>query len=106
MESYSTRYGVNLVQVKPHGEGVLFCLQECLFDPSHNNNEAAIGQTGEGKLFYHCFHNSCKGRTWAEARAKISGDDKLTEFIVALTILEILLKELKAQTTGRVEPSP
>ena len=82
VESYLTRYGVNVVQVKPHGGGVLFCLQECLFDPSHNDNEAAIGQTGEGKLFYHCFHNSCKGRTWAEARAKISGDDKLTEFIV------------------------
>jgi hypothetical protein len=73
VESYLTRYGVNLVQVKPHGGGVLFCLQECLFDPSHNGNEAAIGQTGEGKLYYQCFHNSCKGRTWAEARAKISG---------------------------------
>ena len=101
VESYLTRYGVNLVQVKPHGGGVLFCLQECLFDPSHNGNEAAIGQTGEGKLFYHCFHNSCKGRTWAEARAKISGDDKLTEFIVGANhFRDSSQGSSKAQTTG------
>jgi len=82
LESYLSRYGVKVVQVKPHGGGVLYCLQECLFDPSHNDNEAAIGQTAEGKLYYQCFHNSCKGRTWAEARAKISGQDKLTEFTI------------------------
>ena len=101
VESYLNRYGVNVVQVKPHGGGVLFCLQECLFDPSHNGNEAAIGQTGEGKLFYHCFHNSCKGRTWAEARAKISGDDKLTEFIVGANhFRDSSQGSSKAQTTG------
>ena len=69
-------------KVKDHGGGQLHCLAECLFDPGHRNNEAAIGQTAEGKLYYQCFHNSCKDRIWAEARQIISGADKLSRFIV------------------------
>lgn len=82
VEAYLTHYGVEVVKVKPYRGGMLYCLRECLFDPSHSDNEAAIGQAADGKLFYQCFHNSCKGRTWTEARQKISGGAKLTEFIV------------------------
>lgn len=82
LDAYLKWYGVEVVMVKPHGGGFIYCLRECLFDPSHNGNEAAIGQTAEGMMYYQCFHNSCNGRTWAEARAKISGHDKLTEFII------------------------
>ena len=85
VQAYLKHYGVDVVDVKPHGAGILYCLGECLFDSSHTGNEAAIGQTAEGKLYYQCFHNSCKGRTWAEARAEISGHDKLTEFIIGAT---------------------
>jgi putative DNA primase/helicase len=80
---YLRHYASEVVKIKEHGGGVLHCLQECLFDPGHSGNEAAIGQTAEGKLFYQCFHNSCKGRTWAEARQIISGNDKLTRFMPA-----------------------
>ena len=45
--------------------------------PNHSPNESAIGQTKNGKLFYQCFHNSCEGKTWKEARKIISGDDKI-----------------------------
>jgi putative DNA primase/helicase len=65
------------VKVKNNGSSVLYCLKHCVFDESHSNNESAIGQTAEGKLFYQCFHNSCKGKTWHEARQIISGDDPL-----------------------------
>jgi len=44
-------------------------------------NESAIGKTSEGKLFYQCFHESCKTRTWNEARKIISGDDSLWDFV-------------------------
>jgi hypothetical protein len=57
-------------------------LETCLFNPDHAGNEAAIGQAADGKLYYKCFHNSCQGRTWAEARQIISGDDKLGQFMV------------------------
>jgi hypothetical protein len=107
VESYLNRYGVKVVQVKPYAGAVLYGLQECLFDPAHNGNEAAIGQTGEGKLFYQCFHNSCKGRTWAEARAKISGDDKLTEFIVGANhCRDSSQGSSPAQTTGEGGTQP
>ena len=49
------------------------------FDQSHTRGEAAIGQTDEGKLFYQCFHESCKNHTWHEARQIISGDAPLFE---------------------------
>jgi len=81
LPAYLAHYGVEVVKVKEHGGGQLHCLAACLFDPGHRNNEAAIGQTAEGKLYYQCFHNSCKGRTWAEARQSISGGDNLKEFV-------------------------
>ena len=60
----------------------MYCLEHCLFDPTHAGNEAAIGQAADGTLFYQCFHDSCQGRTWAEARRIISGEVKLGEFII------------------------
>jgi hypothetical protein len=82
IEAYLSHYGVVVSKVKEHRGGMLYCLETCLFDPGHSGNEAAIGRTAEGKLYYQCFHNSCKGRTWVEARRLISGDDKLTRFII------------------------
>lgn len=81
LAAYLNHYRVEVAKVKPHGGGMLYCLQECIFDPSHSGNEAAIGQAQDGKLFYQCFHNSCT-HTWAEARSIISGSDKLTKFII------------------------
>jgi putative DNA primase/helicase len=52
-----------------------------VFDSSHTTNEASIIQDVSGKLFYQCFHNSCKGRTWTEARELISGKDSLKQFM-------------------------
>lgn len=82
LAAYLSHYGVEVVKVKPHGQGKLYCLEECLFDSSHNSNEAAIGQAADGKLFYQCFHSSCKGRTWGEARELISKGDNLGRFMV------------------------
>lgn len=82
LAAYLEHYGVEIVRVKEHGSSQLYCLAQCLFDPSHTGNEAAIGQAADGKLFYQCFHNSCKGREWAEARQLISHGDKLGQFMV------------------------
>ncbi|MBM4274369.1 MAG: DUF3987 domain-containing protein [Deltaproteobacteria bacterium] len=85
VEAYLRHYGVEVLMVKPHCGGLLYCLHECMFDSSHSGNEAAIFQAANGGLAYKCFHNSCKARTWAEARARISGHDKLTGFIIGGT---------------------
>jgi hypothetical protein len=79
LAAYLQKYGVPVKAVKDHRGSTLHVLEHCLFDESHRGGEAAIGQTPEGKLFYQCFHDSCKGRTWHDARSKISGTDRLTE---------------------------
>ena len=81
VEAYLGHYGIEVVKLKQNGTSTLYCLRECVFDRAHTTNGSAIGITSEGKLFYQCFHNSCNGRTWKEARQKISGNDSLAPFL-------------------------
>jgi hypothetical protein len=80
--AYLAHYGRKMVKVKPYADGLLYCLEECIFDPSHSPNESGILQAADGTLSYQCFHDSCKGRTWKAARKIISGAAKLTLFMV------------------------
>jgi len=82
VRAYLEHYGINVIKEKPTGSGaVLFCLSECLFDPNHRGNEAAIVQSDTAPyLTYQCFHSSCRNRTWREAREHISGNDSLAPF--------------------------
>ena len=81
LSAYLSRYGIAVRKTKDHGGAELFVLDRCLFDESHSGGEASIGQAADGKLFYQCFHDSCKGRTWADARQAISGADSLASFM-------------------------
>jgi hypothetical protein len=87
VRAYLTHYGKEVVKEKPWQGGTLFGLAHCVFDESHQDNEAAIGQWADGGLYYQCFHATCKAarRTWTEARELISGADKLTPFMVGGT---------------------
>ena len=76
---YLDHYGVEYTEKKKAGF-TLYVLRECLFDPNHRGKEASIVQADDGLLSYQCFHDSCRGRTWAEARAIISNDDSLAQF--------------------------
>ncbi len=81
LEKYLEDHDIDVKKTKQHGTSTLYVLNECVFNPDHGAGESAIGQTDTGKLFYQCFHDSCQGRTWAEARKIISGDEKMTEFM-------------------------
>ncbi|MFZ0931364.1 MAG: hypothetical protein WAN11_22360 [Syntrophobacteraceae bacterium] len=81
LAEYLDKYNIPVKEVKEHQGATLNVLHTCLFDGNHTGGEAAIGQAADGKLFYHCFHNSCKDKTWHDAREKISGSDPLGEFI-------------------------
>jgi len=81
VEKYLNHYGISVGGIKKVGSSTFYLLDECVFDSDHSPNKSAIGQHATGELFYTCFHNSCKSRTWSEAREKISGDDKLTDFM-------------------------
>ncbi len=67
--------------IKEHVVGRIHALDCCIFDPSHGKGEASIIQGPDGTPRYQCFHDSCKGRTWNEARFKISGSASLSPFM-------------------------
>lgn len=76
---YLSAHGIEH-KLKRKDDADFYVLRECLFDPGHRNGESAIVSGSKG-LFYQCFHNSCADRTWHDARALISGDKKLTEWM-------------------------
>jgi hypothetical protein len=78
--TYLKDHDVTVVDVKETPTGTLYLLESCLFDPSHTEKEASIIQNSSGKLFYQCFHNSCRDKKWKDARRLISGDDDLSQF--------------------------
>lgn len=77
LDFYGVAYKVDAV---PNGKA--YRLEKCVFDPSHGPNEASIYHTPGASPFltYQCFHNSCRGYTFKDARAAISGSDKLAQF--------------------------
>ncbi len=79
VEKYLNHYNTSF-KVKRNGVGTIYALEFCPFDSSHVWESSIIQQTG-GKLLFQCFHNSCKGHTWKEARQIISGDDSLAQFM-------------------------
>ena len=80
VQAYLSHYGIETVKTKQQAGATFYCLKHCVFDPEHAHNDSAIVQDNDGMLTYQCFHNSCEGRTWKEARQVISGDDSLAQF--------------------------
>jgi hypothetical protein len=81
VRAYLEHYKQECTGEKEKEDYTMYLLKECIFDSSHKGKDSFIGQSKDGKLlFYKCFHDSCDGRTWNEAREKISGEDKLTQF--------------------------
>lgn len=76
LDHYEVRYSI-----KQSSGRTIYRLEHCLFDPAHIRNEAAIIQMDDGTLLYQCFHASCKGHTWMEARKIISGNGSLKPFM-------------------------
>ena len=77
--AYLDHYGIQY-NIKREPTRTIYRLHQCLFDPAHGRNEASIIQDLDGVVAYQCFHDSCAGRKWSEARTKISGDDSLAPF--------------------------
>lgn len=77
--AYLSRYGIPVVGEKRHGTATMYLLERCVFDDGHTGKEAAIMQDDSGKLLYQCFHDSCQGKTWHDARQIISGSDYIQD---------------------------
>jgi P4 family phage/plasmid primase-like protien len=80
MRAYLDHYGVEVIKEKSRDNGILYCLAHCVFDPSHEK-EAGIWQgPNRPYMTYQCFHDSCRGKTWKDAKHQISGSDSLAPF--------------------------
>ena len=77
---YLTHYGIKFKTRQKNGS-TFYCLDSCIFDSGHKNNDAAVLQTESGVLLYQCFHASCQGRQWRDARELISGNTSLSNFM-------------------------
>ena len=80
LANFGIAYSVKEKSDKAHGPATLYCLDTCLFNPDHGKGEASIVVPRHGAIKYQCFHDSCKGKGWKDARRIISGDRKLAEF--------------------------
>lgn len=105
VKKYLKRYNVPVVKTVSVGTATLYCLKTCIFDDQHTDkgrvNDAAIGQTGEGKLFYQCFHEGCAGTKWVDAKERISGKDSLIPFVMRdlKPLVEKYVNELTGSTS-------
>jgi len=79
LDEYLAKYDVPVKEKKHQGNKTLYILEHCLFDESHTGKDAAVIQYDSGALAYHCFHNSCADKHWADVRKIISGDAKIME---------------------------
>jgi len=77
LSHYHVPYDVFGSCTKP---AMVYQLKHCLFDPDHEQRQAAIVVPIAGAILYQCNHPSCKDRRWPEARRIISGDKSLAEF--------------------------
>lgn len=73
VERFLCQHGVKFRPAVPHKGGRKFVLEECLGNPSHH--DAAVFESADGTLGFHCFHNSCQGRGWREFRSRLESFD-------------------------------
>lgn len=55
-------------------EGDKYILDCCPFDSNHKNKDACIFRSRDGRIGFHCFHNSCADRKWQDVRMMYEPD--------------------------------
>lgn len=67
LEEWLGKYGLRY-RKSGYAEGVKYILERCPFDSNHKGKDACIFQSRSGAIGFHCFHNSCSGKTWRDVR--------------------------------------
>lgn len=71
LEQFLENHTLRVIKKITISSGTKYQLEECPFDSSHRNGDAAVFAFNNGCLGFHCFHNSCSGYHWHEFREKI-----------------------------------
>ena len=74
LREWIARNGVQVKKEIAWQGGTKFVLECCPFNPQHKGKDAALIQTGDGKICYNCFHASCAGNHWREFRLRFEPD--------------------------------
>ncbi len=62
------RHGLAVAKDAPYKDGRKWVLRCCPFNPTHTGGCAVVIQKSDGKTYYMCQHNSCKGKGWKALR--------------------------------------
>jgi len=64
-----SRHAVKVKERSTEPDGTIkWLLKECPFNRDHVDGEAALFLYPDGRLGFHCFHNSCTGKHWKDFR--------------------------------------
>ena len=67
LDGWLSKYGI-VFDKEPHTDGVRYRLEHCPFDENHKGKDAMIFRYRNGAIGFHCFHDSCQGKTWRDVR--------------------------------------
>ena len=79
VKKYLAQFGISCT-VHQVGSNIIYLLTDCLFDPTHDKNQAAIIQTKQGYLTYNCFHRNCAQKTFHDVMKKLGINRPRTKF--------------------------
>lgn len=73
LEEWLNDHGIGYKRETYNGSSK-FVLDHCPFNPEHKGKDAVIFQGDDGAISFHCFHNSCDGKTWRDVRLMYEPD--------------------------------
>lgn len=68
LQAWIDAHGIAVTEKLPWTGGTKWILDHCPFNPQHNHKDAALIQSADGRIGYHCFHASCADKHWREFR--------------------------------------
>lgn len=68
LEAWLQKYGIEYKSDRRDDKAVKYVLDHCPFNPNHTGKDAVIFKSPSGAIGFHCFHNSCQGKTWKDVR--------------------------------------
>lgn len=71
LEQFLADHSVHVLKKIAISTGTKYQLEECPFDSTHRDGDAAVFAYNDGSFGFHCFHNSCSGYHWHEFREKL-----------------------------------
>ena len=67
LQEFIARHGLQVHRTKPWGDGTLYEIETCPFNPEHIR-KARIIEFANGALSFGCFHNGCQSNGWHALR--------------------------------------